>query len=96
MAGGQGQCAVCGASTTGATAPERPRIAVDRESMRFARAVLNRPYKFTIILLIANFFVFLLMWQSSGTATQNLRLFPGPVLLAYGAKLNRLINEQHQ
>ena len=96
VAGGQGQCAVCGASTTGATAPERPRIAVDRESMRFARAVLNRPYKFTIILLIANFFVFLLMWQSSGTATQNLWLFPGPVLLAYGAKLNSLINEQHQ
>ena len=64
--------------------------------MRFARAVLNRPYKFTIILLIANFFVFLLMWQSSGMATQNLWLFPGPVLLAYGAKLNSLINEQHQ
>lgn len=64
--------------------------------MRFARAVLNRPYKFTIILLIANFFVFLLMWQSSGMATQNLWLFPGPVILAYGAKLNSLINEQHQ
>jgi rhomboid protease GluP len=64
--------------------------------MRFARAVLNRPYKFTIILLIANLFVFLLMWQSSGMATQNLWLFPTPVLLAYGAKLNSLINEQHQ
>ena len=38
----------------------------DQETIRFARAVLNRPYKFTIVLLIANLFVFLLMWQSSG------------------------------
>ena len=38
----------------------------DRETIRFARAVLNRPYKFTIALLVANLFVFLLMWESSG------------------------------
>lgn len=68
----------------------------DNETVRFARAVLDRPYKFTIILLIANLFVFLLMWQSSGLTSQALWEFPEPVLLAYGAKLNLLINEQHQ
>jgi rhomboid protease GluP len=96
VGGGQGQCAVCGASTTSTTSPARRRTAVDRETMRFARAILNRPYKFTIILLTANFFLFLLMWQSSGMATQTLWLFPRPVLLAYGAKLNSLISAQHQ
>jgi rhomboid protease GluP len=64
--------------------------------MRFARAVLDRPYKLTVILLVANLFVFLLMWQSSGLTSQALWEFPEPVLLAYGAKLNSLINEQHE
>jgi membrane associated rhomboid family serine protease len=71
-------------------------MVVDRETMRFARAVLNRPYKLTIVLLVANFFVFLLMWQSSGMSSGALWEFPESVLLAYGAKLNSLINEQHQ
>ena len=39
----------------------------DGETMRFARAVLDRPYKFTIVLLVANVFLFLLMLQTSGT-----------------------------
>jgi len=91
---GQTNCAVCGASTTGSSAPSRP--VADREAIRFARAVLDRPYKFTIILLVANFFVFLLMWQSSGMTSAGLWEFHEPVLIAYGAKLNRLINEQHQ
>jgi membrane associated rhomboid family serine protease len=91
---GQTNCAVCGASTTGSSAPSRP--VADRETIRFARAVLNRPYKFTIILLVANFFDFLLMWQSSGMTSADLWEFSEPVLIAYGAKLNRLINEQHQ
>lgn len=61
--------------------------------MRFARAVLNRPYKFTIAFLIINLFVFLLMWDSSGLTFGALgRPFTGPVLIAYGAKLNYLIN----
>ena len=61
--------------------------------MRFARAILNRPYKFTIIILIANLFVFLLMWQSSGLNNQVLWAeFSEPVLIAYGAKLNQYIN----
>ena len=68
---------------------------MDRETLKFARAILSRPYKFTIILLIANLFVFLLMWQSSGLTAQALwQEFPEPVLIAYGAKLNSLINQQ--
>ena len=64
----------------------------DRETIRFARAVLNRPYKFTIV-LVANLFVFLLMWESSGlTSTVLMAGFSEPVLIAYGAKLNYLIN----
>src|SRR4029078_10249534 len=65
----------------------------DRETIRFARAVLNRPYKFTIALLVANLFVFLLMWESSGLSTAVLQQsFTDAVLIAYGAKLNYLIN----
>jgi rhomboid protease GluP len=48
---------------------------------------------FTIVLLVANLFVFLLMWESSGMTTQVLWSgFPDTVLVAYGAKLNYLIN----
>ncbi|HSE31012.1 MAG TPA: rhomboid family intramembrane serine protease [Pyrinomonadaceae bacterium] len=84
------QCAVCGASTVPQHQSGQPQV--DRETIRFARAVLNRPYKFTIIILIANLFVFLLMWQSSGLTSQVLwNGFSEPVLEAYGAKLNALI-----
>jgi rhomboid protease GluP len=93
---GQQQCAVCGASalSSGGTVVERTRG--DSEAIRFARAVLNRPYKFTIILLVANLFIFLLMWQSSGLTSAALWEFPETVLVAYGAKLNSLINEHGQ
>ena len=64
--------------------------------MRFARTVLSRPYIFTIVFLIANIFVFLLMWRSSGMSMSPLLPFPDGVLLAYGAKLNSLINQQHE
>lgn len=65
--------------------------------MRFAKSVLSRPYLFTIIILIANFFVFLLMWRSSGTTGESMWGFQSPVLLAYGAKLNYLIDQHpHQ
>src|SRR6185369_10559084 len=66
---GQTQCAVCGAAS-GVVASDR---AADKETIRFARAVLNRPYKFTIALLVANLFVFLLMWESSGLSTAVLQ-----------------------
>lgn len=88
---GQTDCAVCGASTLSSTPAPGP--VADRETVRFARAVLVRPYKFTIILLVANFFVFLLMSQSSGMPVTLLGVFPPEVLIAYGAKLNVLINE---
>lgn len=93
---GESQCAVCGASIGQKQAPKSPPPVADRETIRFARAILNRPYKFTIILLVANLFVFFLMWGSSGTDNQTLWLFPEQVLLAYGAKMNRLIDEQNQ
>jgi rhomboid protease GluP len=65
--------------------------------LRFARAVLSRPYIFTIALLVANFFVFLLMWRSSGMTGDALWAFPGSVLVAYGAKVNVLIDQHpHQ
>jgi len=90
---GEAKCAVCGAPTAAQSPADSSRPAADKETVRFARAVLNRPYKFTIALLVANIFVFMLMWQSSGLAFAALqRGFSDPVLIAYGAKLNYLIN----
>ena len=89
---GEPQCAVCGAPTASQPATANQPIA-DRETIRFARAVLNRPYKFTIVLIVANLLVFLLMWDSSGLPSNVLWTpFPETVLLAYGAKLNYLID----
>lgn len=65
----------------------------DRETLRFARALMERPYKFTIILLMTNLFVYMLMWQSSGMRFSLLGILGGPVLVAYGAKLNVLVHE---
>ena len=96
IGGGQQQCAVCGTSASGPTSAEQPRTAADGETMRFARAVLSRPYKFTIILLVANFFVFALMWQASGISLSLTAVLPAEVLLPFGAKLNYYIHAQHQ
>lgn len=90
---GEPQCGVCGAPTRADPAAPSTARPPDRETIRFARAVLNRPYKFTIILMVANLFVFLLMWESAGMSSQALwQGFPEPVLIAYGAKLNYLID----
>lgn len=92
---GEIQCAVCGAAVS--SQPEgRPTPVADRETIRFARAILNRPHKFTILFLVANFFMFLLMWQSSGMTWASLWEFQPIVLVAYGAKLNFLIDSGHQ
>lgn len=96
MGGGEAQCAVCGAAVNSASGSRKPRSVVDGETMRFARAILDRPHKFTIIMLVANLFVFILMWQSSGLTSPALWEFPEDVLLAYGAKLNGLISVHHQ
>ena len=94
---GQQDCAVCGASiSSGPTASNQPRSVADSETLRFARAVLDRPYKFTIIFLVANIFVFLLMWQTSGIPFSVLGPLPNEVLIPFGAKLNYFIQANHQ
>jgi membrane associated rhomboid family serine protease len=88
---GEPNCGVCGASTAVQPTAQSQNIP-DRETLRFARAILNRPYKFTITFLIANLFVFLMMWESSGLTSNVLWSgFSLEVLVAYGAKLNSLI-----
>src|SRR5687768_740342 len=90
---GEPQCAVCGAATANQPAPSQAYRAPDRETVRFARAILARPYKFTVILLVANLFIFLLMWESSEMDSGVLwEGFREPVLATYGAKLNYLIS----
>jgi len=89
---GEPNCAVCDAPTTAQPPASDKRNLPDRETLRFARAILDRPYKFTITILIANIFVFLLMWDSSGMTSHSLwQEFSHEVLVAYGAKLNSLI-----
>ncbi|HEV8426734.1 MAG TPA: rhomboid family intramembrane serine protease [Pyrinomonadaceae bacterium] len=89
---GQTQCGVCGASTVAQPTSDPNYRPADKETIRFARAVLSRPYKFTIVFLVLNLFVFLLMWGSSGlSVTALVRGFPDPVLIVYGAQLNYLI-----
>jgi membrane associated rhomboid family serine protease len=67
-------------------APRAPHA--DPETLRFLRAVISRPATFTFIFLIANVFLYLLMWLSGGAA--------GEVLRAYGAKVNYLIDHDGQ
>jgi membrane associated rhomboid family serine protease len=90
---GESQCAVCGTPTSPTPEQLNAYRPADRETIRFARAVLSRPFKFTILLLVANLFVFMLMWHSSGMSSQVLwSSFQESVLIAYGAKLNYLID----
>ena len=91
---GETSCQVCGAplSQSVAALPLHERYAIG-----YARAVLSRPYIFTIIFLVANLFVFMLMWQSSGMNSGVLWSgFPEGVLLDYGAKKNYYILYEHQ
>jgi rhomboid protease GluP len=93
---GEAQCAVCNTPTGQSSEQLQHLPPADRETIKFARAILNRPYMFTVVLLISNLFVFMLMWQSSGLSSDVLwQAFPEPVLVAYGAKLNYLINAPH-
>lgn len=93
---GQLQCAVCGIAVSSSQPSRRHVVATDNETLSFARAVLNRPYKFTLILLTTNVFFFTLMWQTSGTPFSLTDVLPGNVLAAFGAKLNYLIHDQVQ
>lgn len=92
------QCSVCGAPKDSAvkTQTQSPSHVYDGETIRFARAILTRPYIFTIVFLVANVFIFLLMWSSSGLDSATLWEPPFPVLIAYGAKLNYLIKDNHE
>lgn len=81
---------MCG-TPVAAAREERPaqrQPHADPETMRFLRAVISRPATFTFIFIIANVFLYLLMWLSGGAT--------GPVLRAYGAKLNYLIDHDGQ
>ena len=60
----------------------------DPETLRFLRAIISRPATFTFVFLVANVFLYLLMWLSGGAA--------GDVLRAYGAKVNYLIDHDGQ
>lgn len=77
---------MCGTTIASATEaePRRDRHA-DPETLRFLRAVISRPATFTFIFIIANVFLYLLMWLSGGAT--------GSILLAYGAKINHLIDQ---
>src|SRR5438105_15925677 len=86
---------MCGAPLVPAAQPQVPLH--ERYNLGYARAILSRPYIFTIVFLVLNFFVFLLMWQVSGMSTAVLWTgFPEPVLLAFGAKTNYLIGYDHE
>ena len=90
---GETACHVCGAplQPTVQAIPLRERYAIG-----YARAILARPYIFTIVFLVANFFVFLLMWQQNGMSSTALwGAFDPNVLLAFGAKTNYAIHYDH-
>jgi rhomboid protease GluP len=90
---GQTQCGVCGASTAAQPPTDPSQRRADKETIRFARAVLTRPYKFTIAFLVVNLFVFMMMWSSSLLSFRVLVLsFSDQVLVAYGAQGNFLIH----
>jgi rhomboid protease GluP len=83
---GEPRCMMCG--TPAGPPPERKSrraAAADPETLRFLRSILSRPATFTFVFIVANCFVYFLMWLSGGAEDQ--------VLLAYGAKLNELINQ---
>ncbi|HJZ80106.1 MAG TPA: rhomboid family intramembrane serine protease, partial [Pyrinomonadaceae bacterium] len=92
---GEDSCHVCGAPL--AQEAPRPLPLHERYNLSYARAVLSRPYIFTIVFLVLNFFVFLLMWQESGMSTTVLWTgFPEGTLFAFGAKTNYLIGNKHE
>jgi rhomboid protease GluP len=92
---GENSCDVCGAPLKQAAPPALPLH--ERYAIGFARAVLSRPYIFSIVFLVANLFVFMLMWESSGMQTSVLwTAFPEDVLITYGAKTNYWIHNGRQ
>jgi rhomboid protease GluP len=92
---GETDCHVCGAPLQPVAPPPIPLR--ERYAINYARAILSRPYIFTIVFLIANFFVFLLMWQANEMSSTALwGGFEEKVLLAFGAKTNYAIYHDHE
>ena len=92
---GETSCQMCGAPARPTPPPALPLH--ERYALNYARAVLGRPYIFTIVFIVANLFVFMLMWESNEMKTSSLWThFDDPVLLAYGAKVNYWIQHEHQ
>jgi membrane associated rhomboid family serine protease len=82
---GEERCMMCGTPVAQPREQtERRRHHADPETVRFLRAVISRPATFTFAFIIANVFLYLLMWLWGGAN--------GEVLLAFGAKRNDLIN----
>lgn len=82
---GESVCMQCDAPVAQAGAyAGAARPAYDSETMTFARAILTRPATFTYIFLAVNVLLYLLMMVSGGAN--------GETLIAYGAKLNSLID----
>ena len=80
---------MCGTPATRQAEPQPQRAPhPDPETLRFLRAVISRPATFTFVFLVANVFLYLLMWLSGGAT--------GAVLQAYGAKINYLIDHEGQ
>jgi membrane associated rhomboid family serine protease len=92
---GETSCQMCGAPARQTPPPALPLH--ERYAMNYARAVLSRPYIFTIVFITANLFVFLLMWSASGMSSSVLWTgFPEGVLLAFGAKMNYWMQHEHE
>ena len=86
---------MCGAELPQAAPQSQPLH--ERYALNYARTILSRPYIFTIVFLVANFFVFLLMWEASDMSSTVLwGAFDNPVLLNFGAKTNYAIKHQHE
>lgn len=81
---GEADCAVCGAPLVPRAAEGPPPPHHDPATVRFLRAVFDRPATFTFTFIVANVFLYLLMSFDGGAN--------GDVLVRYGAKLNYLID----
>lgn len=95
---GEKACAMCGAplSVESKQVKSSPPLQArrnfpDMEMLRFVRAIVTRRAPFTLVLLVANIFIFLLMLVSSHAGLLN--GFDYVTLAAFGAKINTFIRD---
>jgi membrane associated rhomboid family serine protease len=86
----ESHCSACGAPARTADATQRANarsgvVTVDQEALGFVRAIISRPAIFTIVFIAANVFLYILTTLSGGAI--------GDTLIAYGAKVNSLIDD---